>query len=184
MKKLLLYSLLSASLILSVGCSQKDNVTSNPSLSEDTITSVDKKSQSTDPQSTQDIIENVKNEMNSINQNLDGLDTNKSQLPPIKKEWEAQTLTLWSQNGKPVKLVVTEADDTGKMAGTSDYYFQNGQLIILRAPFAYYVFKDNKLVLWLNENMEPLNDIPQKDMEDAEKNIINYVNNIYLKSFK
>ncbi|CAH2214865.1 hypothetical protein [Tepidibacter aestuarii] len=168
MKKLLLCSVLSLGLILSVGCSKqeelKDTQESKPATNEVVEESVNKK-ESKDPYKI------AAEQVEMIDKELDTYEKKEVKLPATKEGWEEQTLSLWSKDGNPMKLTATEADDMGKMDGLSSSYFKDGKLIFYKAPFSNHVFENEKMVLWMDENMNVL-DIPVQNVNSAERGIL------------
>ncbi len=169
MKKLLLCSVLSLGLILSVGCSKKEEV-EDPQESKPITNELVEKESVAKNEST-DIYEIVMAQVEMIDKELNTYETKEVKLPPTKEGWEEQTFSLWSKDGHPMKLTATEADDSGKMDGLSSSYFKNGKLIFYKAPFSNHIFENEKMVLWMDENMNVL-DIPTQNIKSAEKGIL------------
>jgi hypothetical protein len=92
-------------------------------------------------------------------------------LEPENKGWEKRKLVLYTQDGKPIMLSFTEPDDAGKMHWATKIYYLDGNLYFYDGAFSGYIFKNERMVLWLDENMKPLSNIPQKDILDASKSI-------------
>ncbi|MBF8983215.1 hypothetical protein IZY60_06675 [Lutibacter sp. B2] len=169
MKKLLLCGILILGLISTVGCSKKEevqvpqnNLTSTNELVEETSINKD---ESKDPYQV------AMEQVGMIDTQLDKYTKEEIKLPALKEGWEEQTLCLWSENGNPMKLTTTEADDIGKMDGLSSTYFKDGKIIFYKAPFSNHIFENEKIILWMDENMNPL-DIPENNIKDAEKGIL------------
>ena len=115
---------------------------------------------------------------------LAGLKKQDMKLPPEKKGWEQRQLSLWTEKGIPVKFWCTEPDDLGKMElpGTS-FYYREGKLYFAKFPFNGLIFRNRKVVLWVNEHWQPLHDIPAQDMKNAGTGAIKRSKE-YLKLFK
>ena len=114
------------------------------------------------------LIDNAKSYVVYVNENLDKYKKEELTLDPEKKGQESRRLILLTDNGQPIKLSLTEPDDLGKMEWGSTYYYLNGDIFFFKAPYSGHIFKNGRQVLWVNENMNPLTDIPEKDMKDAE----------------
>ncbi|WP_099188410.1 hypothetical protein [Tepidibacter mesophilus] len=169
MKKLLLCGILSLGLILSVGCSNVEETKDSQEPTTSTSESTD--NESVNKNESKDINETVMDQVKLIDKNLDTYEKKEVKLPAIKEGWEEQTLSLWSKDGNPMKLTATEADDMGKMDGLSSAYFKNGKLIFYKAPFSNHVFENEKMVLWMDENMNVL-DIPDQNFESAQNGML------------
>ena len=169
MKKLLLCSVLSLGLILSVGCSKKEEVNipqeSEPTTNESVV------EESVNQDEPKDISEIAISQIEMIDKELSTYDKKEVKLPAIKEGWEEQLLCLWTKDGQPMKLTATEADDMGKMDGLSSAYFKDGKLIFYKAPFSNHVFENEKMILWMDENMNVL-DIPAQNVKSAETGML------------
>lgn len=163
MKKLILCSAIVLGLTLNVGCAQEKKV-------QDIQNNKVSTNQSVQEQSDVDI-KDVMNKVSAIDKDLKESEKKEITLEPEKQGWEPQTLSIWIKEGKPVKVTATQADDAGKMDGLASFYLEDEKLILFKAPFSNHIFKDDKMVLWLDESMKPLDNIPVKDMKDAEKGI-------------
>jgi hypothetical protein len=130
------------------------------------------------------LIENVKAFVKHTDGRLGGLKKQNMKLPPEKKGWEQRRMTLWTEKGIPVKFWCTEPDDLGKMElpGTS-FYYREGKLFFAKFPFNGLIFRNGKVVLWINEHWQPLHDIPAQDMKNAGMGAIKRSKE-YLKLFK
>ena len=106
-------------------------------------------------------------------------------LPKLKKKQLKTTLfnvpntpvTIWYANGKPVKIEYGVTDDSGAFDGVFQYYLKDGKLWFADQIFAKYIYQNNELKYWLDENWN-VNEIPKKDFKDAEKNILSSVNTV------
>jgi len=106
-------------------------------------------------------------------------------LPKLKKKQLKTMLfnvpntpvTIWYANGKPVKIEYGVTDDSGAFDGVFQYYLKDGKLWYANQIFANYIFQNNELKYWLDENWS-VNEIPKKDFKDAEKNILSSVNTV------
>jgi len=83
-------------------------------------------------------------------------------------------ISIWYANKKPVKIECGVTGDTGDFDGVFQYYLKDGKVWFTDQIFAKYVFQDNELKYWLDENWN-VNEIPEKDFKDAEKRIIRIV---------
>lgn len=85
---------------------------------------------------------------------------------------EPRRLILWLERGKPVKVLATEPTESGQMIGQSEYYFADGRLRFVRHPFARYVLRDGRLLLWLDEHMKALTGLPARDFQARERSLL------------
>jgi membrane-bound inhibitor of C-type lysozyme len=85
-------------------------------------------------------------------------------LQPERRGWQPRVLRLWSDSGRPVRLSVTEPTAAGIMDGLTNYYFVGGHLEVVRGPVTQYVFRDTTLIFWTTDSLQPLADIPLRDM--------------------
>jgi hypothetical protein len=121
-----------------------------------------------DPQA---LLQTVREVVQGINTQLGGLVQQEQTLPPEKAGWEPRTLRLWLADGAPVKLVATEPTGAGTMTGESVYYYQHGMLLYVQHPSAGYVFDEGQIVLWVNENMRPVTDVPEQTVSDRAASV-------------
>lgn len=107
----------------------------------------------------------------SLDASLDSVKPVERALQPEQPGWQPRVLSLWAAGGRPVKLRVTDAAATGATAGFTDYYFVNGRLEVVRGPVTQYVFRDTTLILWTTDSLQPVVDIPLRDMQ-ARQNFV------------
>lgn len=65
-------------------------------------------------------------------------------------------LRLWETRGVPQKLTATEPDASGRMTGTSTYYFDAGNLFLAHTPDGRFVFDDGRITTVLDERLRPV----------------------------
>lgn len=116
-------------------------------------------------------ISNVRDYVKYVDQNKAKYKKVEKTLKPEKKGWENRKLVLYSQNRKPIMLSFTEPDDAGKMHWATKIYYLDGKLYFYDGAFSGYIFKNERMVLWMDENMKPLFNIPQKDILDVSNSI-------------
>ena len=107
----------------------------------------------------------------SVDATLDGTKPVERTLQPEQRGWRPRVLSLWADSAHPVKLRVTEPAATGVTAGFTDYYFVDGRLEVVRGPVTQYVFRDTTLIFWTTDSLQPVADIPLRDME-ARQNFV------------
>jgi len=90
-------------------------------------------------------------------------------------------LTIWYYNKIPLKIVHGVADDSGKIDGQFKYYLKNGKLWYSDQIFARYLFQDEKLMYWMDEQWN-INDIPLKSFSNRENQLIETVKILIAKS--
>ncbi len=81
---------------------------------------------------------------------------------------EPRTLSLWRQDGLPVKLVATEPNEDGLMRLETVTWFAAGDIAVIQEPFAVLMFDADRLVMWTDEAMEPVA-APEGDRMDKER---------------
>jgi hypothetical protein len=87
---------------------------------------------------------------------------------------EARRLTLWSVDDTPIKLIATEPNDAGLMTGETIVWFVNGEVRAVQEPFDVLYFEVDRLSLWTDEAMVPV-EIPENDRMAKEKMVIDSV---------
>lgn len=85
-------------------------------------------------------------------------------LEPEARGWEPRSLRLWSDSARPVRLEVSEPTGPGPAVVTTDYYFVDGRLAVVRGPVNQYVFRDTALILWTTDSTQAGLDLPLRDM--------------------
>ena len=107
----------------------------------------------------------------SLDASLDSLKPVERTLQPEQRGWRPRVLGLWADEGRPVKLRVTDPAATGVTPAFTDYYFVGGRLQVVRGPVTQYVFRDTTLIFWTTDSLQPVMDIPLRDME-ARQNFV------------
>jgi hypothetical protein len=102
-----------------------------------------------------------------VDTNASGYQKREKLIGPEKKGWDIRKLVLWSMDGKPVKLIFTEPNGSGKMEFETSIYYHNGQIVFYRGPFSGYVFKNGRLVEYVDVHMHPVTDVTEKDMKET-----------------
>lgn len=104
-----------------------------------------------------------------------------SDLIPVEKkliltnEKSETPVTVWFANdSKPVKIKMGVADDSGAFTNSFEYYFIDGKVFFVDAKTTKYVFRNDYLKFWLDENYT-INTIKEVDFNAKEKNIIQNV---------
>lgn len=111
------------------------------------------------------------------------IDTALSELKKIEKEATIYGIpntpvTIWySDSNTPVKIEHSVANDSGKFTDKFQYYFIKGQLWYSDQIFAKYVFENDNLKYWLDENWR-INEIPQNNFKEREKAIKNNISKL------
>lgn len=59
---------------------------------------------------------------------------------------------VWYKEGQPIKISHGVPDETGKVLDTTSYYFNNGKLWLATSPYSKNVYKNDKIMYWLDEN--------------------------------
>jgi membrane-bound inhibitor of C-type lysozyme len=92
-------------------------------------------------------------------------------LPPEQRGWKPRVISLWTMNGQPVRLTVTEPADSG----LNRYYFRDGRVEVVRGPQTQYVFRDTTLIFWTTDSLRPIPDIPLRDMVARQNYVLGEV---------
>lgn len=107
----------------------------------------------------------------SLDATLDSVKPAERTLQPEQRGWQPRVVSLWADSGRPVKLRVTDAVATGVTPGFTDYYFVDGLLQVVRGPVTQYVFRDTTLIFWTTDSLQPVADVPLRDMA-ARQNFV------------
>ncbi len=87
-------------------------------------------------------------------------------FPGDTENMEERVITISSEDQAILKMTVTEPNDAGKMTGLTTYWFKDGEVFFIKQPFALYVIRDNQLMVWLDENMNVVDD--QRDTDNMK----------------
>ncbi|HKL11859.1 MAG TPA: hypothetical protein VJ990_10445 [Clostridia bacterium] len=88
-----------------------------------------------------------------IDSNLSILRIESFKLPSEAEGWEKREIKRHYKNDTLLKLEVALNDDSGRMSGSSQFYFnENGQLLKAVYPFNTYAFESGKLLHVTDEN--------------------------------
>lgn len=93
---------------------------------------------------------------------------------PTEGYREPRRLTLWTVSDVPVKLVATEPNDAGLMRGETIAWLRGGEVRVVQEPFTILAFDADRLVLWTDEAMVPV-DVTDADRSTRERAVIDSV---------
>lgn len=96
-------------------------------------------------------------------------------LEPDHRGWRPRRLEFWADSGRPVRLRVTEPGPPGPPPATTSYYFVDGRLEVVRGPATQYVFRDTTLIFWTTDSLQPLSDLPLRDMVSRQNFVLGEV---------
>lgn len=113
------------------------------------------------PGDTGAIVGLMRRAMSSGDEALGGLERRDTTLSDGADQAPRQ-LTLWLENGMPAKLAITEPTETGALLGETAVWFVNGEVRVVQEPFAAFLFEADRLVLWTDETLVPL-DVPEAE---------------------
>lgn len=85
-------------------------------------------------------------------------------LEPVRPGLRPSVLRLSADSGRPVRLTLSEPAASGMPEAVTSYYFVNGRLGVVRGPVTQYVFRDTMLIFWTTDSLQPMADIPLRDM--------------------
>jgi hypothetical protein len=120
-----------------------------------------------------DLKNKIENVVSKIDKSLPDLEK-KSKLVTLNKI-QNTPVTIWYSYNKPIKIEHGVTDDAGKFTGVFTYYLNQEKVWFSNQIFAKYLFQDDKLKYWMNEEWS-INDIPANDFKDQEKRITGIVN--------
>lgn len=89
-------------------------------------------------------------------------------------------LTIWYSNNTPIKVTHGVGDDSGKIDGEFNYYLKDGKIWYSDQIFARYLFDNNKLKYWMDEQWNS-NNIPANDFTDRQNQLIKSLNHLLKK---
>ena len=116
------------------------------------------------------IIKEVQKVILSTDQQLRAYEPQRLELAAEENQ-QPRILQLWTEEGNPVKLTVTEANDGRQTAGLSAFYFANKELFFATQPHARFIFIDGKLKYWLDKDWNPLQ-APEQGRRDWEQKLL------------
>lgn len=91
-------------------------------------------------------------------------------------------VTIWySDTNVPVKIVHAVTNDSGKFTDQFHYYFIAGQFWYSNQLFARYIFDNDNLQYWLDENWN-INEISATDFKNREMFLQNTIKKILAKN--
>lgn len=73
---------------------------------------------------------------------------------------EPRRVTLWLEGTVPKKLQVTEPDEAGRMRRESMFWFVQGEVRVVQQPTDAYAFDADRILVWTDESLIPLPDVP------------------------
>jgi len=139
--------LLIASLIFVVGC--KNDSVKNSDQQQET------KTEKVWPEFNEPTAESLKSKttavLDKLDAQLDNLQSKELTLPGTGGIPDAPVKIWSSAEGKPVRIDQGIANDAGKISATIKYYFIEGKLFYSDQIFARYLFNDEQLQFWLDE---------------------------------
>ena len=116
------------------------------------------------------IIKEVQKVILSTDQQLRAYQPQRLELPAEPGQ-EPRMLQLWTEEGNPVKLTVTEANDVSRASGLSAFYFANKELFFATQPHARFIFIGGELKYWLDKDWNPLQ-APEQGRRDWEQKLL------------
>lgn len=125
------------------------------------------------PGDTLGLLELVRRVINETNAAAQGALRRDSVMAPEGYR-EPRRLTLWTIDDTPIKLIATEPNDAGLMTGETIVWFVNGEVRTVQEPFDVLYFEVDRLSLWTDEAMMPV-EIPEADRMAKEKMVIDSV---------
>ena len=108
----------------------------------------------------QGAIKNIKNSLDNIESKTIHVTMNNIPNTPV---------TIWYNKDNLVKIDYGVADDSGEITDVFTYYYDNDKVWLIDAIFAKYIFKNDKLIYWVNENWKEVDNVSLKDFKNSEK---------------
>lgn len=192
MKKLAI--ILAMTLVFAVGCKKDDTAEENSLIDSNTpqteqaqteenedVTEEETSEQTpeeTDEETLElnleDVLQDALSSKNAVDIQSSDADIDEITLEPEHEGWEERVVREYLIDDEIIKLTVTEPTDSGQMSGLTTYYYDEGELFFVEAPFANYAFKDGRLVLWTDEDYEILN-MSDSDLKRREEVLVSYL---------
>lgn len=97
--------------------------------------------------------------------------TQRDTIYPGQDVQPPRRLTVWLENGVPRKLVVADTGVSPNIDHETDYWFVQGDVRVVKQPDANLAFDADKLMLWADENLEPVA-VPESDRMARENSVI------------
>ena len=161
-----------------VACGEAADVPESNSQANPTDSAVDRPAEPASlaelaPGDTLGLLELVRRVINETNTSAAGAVRRDSTMAPEGYR-EPRRLTLWSIDDTPIKLIATEPNDAGVMTGETIVWFVNGEVRTVQEPFDMLYFEVDRLSLWTDEAMMPI-EIPEADRMAKERAVIDSV---------
>ncbi len=196
MKKLAI--ILAMTLVFAVGCKKDDTAEDNSLIDSNTPQTEQAQSEDseyataeeTDAQTPdepgeevpeldlEDVLQDALSLKNAVDIQSSDAEIDELTLEPEHEGWDERIVREYLIDDEIIKMTVTEPTDSGEMSGLTTYYYDQGELFFVEAPFANYAFKNGRLVLWADENYEILN-MSDSDLKRREEvlvsNLVNYL---------
>jgi len=115
--------------------------------------------------------------VNRIEKSLEGQDARELLLPGNFNSNDIPVRIWRSKDGDPVKIALAVANDGGEFTNEFKFYFLDGQLFYSDQLFARYIFDEENLLYWLDENWN-INDIPEEFFNNRNEYIRQTVSKI------
>ena len=112
------------------------------------------------------IDERISPEAAAIDRRLGDLETRAVTLDPEQPGWQSRIVRGWFDEGRLVRLSVTEPTDAGGMSGESVWYLADASPFLVHSPEAIYVLDPaGRIVRWLGEDGDPIDVEPSSRAE-------------------
>lgn len=160
MKTLVVVVLIS---FLAFGCKQSSNTKNESNSTQVVLNAPELDSSSTSKE--------LKTKTQSLVKKIDDLSleaTKKQKLVSLFNLEEAPATLWYTEDGTLLKIECASAGESGNINAIISYYFVDGDLWYSDQVFAKYIFKEDRLQFWLDEQWN-INQIPSENMKSRER---------------
>jgi hypothetical protein len=125
------------------------------------------------PGDTAAVIDIMQRTMSDIDGALDQMQRRDTLVVPPPPDTVAQRVTLWSVDGVPRKLVVSDSNAFAGMVPDTSIWFLGGDVSVVQLPYDVLAFDAGNMLLWTDQALVPRTDVSTQQIMTAEGVIMN-----------
>ncbi len=120
------------------------------------------------PGDTGAVLDIMRRTMSTVDAALDQMVRRDTLVVPPPPDTVPQRVSLWSVNGVPRKLVVSDSNAFAGMTPDTSIWFVGGDVSVVQEPADLFAFDAGKMLLWTDQAFDPRQDVTQAQVMAQE----------------
>ncbi len=120
------------------------------------------------PGDTGAVIGIMQRTMSDIDGALDQMQRRDTLIVPPPPDTVAQQVSLWTVDGVPRKLVVSDSNAFAGMTPDTSFWFVGGDVSVVQEPSDLFAFDAGRVLLWTDQGFEPRLDVTDQQVMAQE----------------